>query len=131
MAIIRLTTCNNIIEANMLKDMLENEDIRCFLTNENFTTLVPAYNGMFGAGIQIMIDENDREKAQKLIVTIQNQTDEIKCPNCNSENISFGLGVKKYKKILIVLMSILNFMPFNNLRNTYYCTDCKTEFKGR
>jgi transcription elongation factor Elf1 len=130
MAVIRLTTCNNIIEANMLKDMLENEGINCFLTNENFTTLLPAYNGMFGAGIQIMIDEANKDKAQKIIDEIQTRPDnEIKCPTCGSSNVGFGLGEKKFKKILIVIISLLNFMPFNNLKNTYYCKACKTEFK--
>jgi len=121
-------TCNNIIEANMIKDILENEEIKCFSTNENFTNLMPGYNGMLGAGIQIMIDENDRDKALKLIVSQDNSND-IKCPNCNSDNITYGIGTKRFKKILIVLLSVLNAIPFNNIKNTYYCKDCKTEFK--
>lgn len=48
---IRLTTCNDSFEANLIKDKLENEGIECFLTNENFTSLFPIYNGILGSGI--------------------------------------------------------------------------------
>lgn len=128
MATIRLTTCSNTIDANMIKNILENEGISCFLTNENFTSLMPGYNGMLGSGIQIMIDEKDFENAKKLIENQEN-TDVIKCPNCNSDNVVFGLGEKKFKKAIVIILSALFAIPFNNIRNTYYCRDCKTEFK--
>jgi hypothetical protein len=128
MSIIRLTTCYNIIEANMLKNILANEEIECFLTNENFTSLMPGYNGMLGAGIQVMIEEKDYEKADKLLQN-QNSSDIIKCPKCNSENISFGLGINRIKKIIIAILSALTATPMGNIRGTYYCKDCKHDFK--
>lgn len=128
MAIVRLITCNNSVEANMLKSLLENEGIECFLTNENFTTLMPGYNGMLGSGIQVMIDERDNEKALE-ILSQQGTEELIKCPNCSSEKVVFGLGEKKFKKIIVVILSTLFFIPFNNIRNTYYCKNCKTEFQ--
>lgn len=128
MSIISLTTCSNIIEANMTKNILENEGIECFLTNENFTTLMPHYNNMLGSGIQIMIDEKDFEKAQ-LLLDSGSALKEVKCPNCNSDNVSFGLGMNRLKKITVVLCSLLFFIPFNNIRNTYYCNNCKSDFK--
>ena len=69
MATIRLTTCDNAVEANMIKNLLTNEGITCFLTNENFTSLMPNYTGMMGAGIQIMIDEKDAEKASGFLAS--------------------------------------------------------------
>jgi len=127
MAIINLTTCNTSIEANMIKGLLDSEGIECFLTNENFTTLMPGYNGMLGSGIQVMIDEAEYERATEILS--KQTTEELKCPNCGSENIIFGLGEKKFKKIVVVILSALFAIPFNNIRNTYYCKDCKTEFK--
>jgi len=127
MAIIRLTTCNSIIEAYFLKNSLENENIDCFLTNENFTTLVPIYNGMLGAGIQLMIDEKDYVKSSELIHKPA-ANDRILCPNCNSTNISFGFGSKKGLKTLGVVMSLITLVPFGNIKRYYYCKDCKCEF---
>ena len=128
MSIIRLTTCNNIIEANMIKHTLENEEIECFLTNNNFTTLMPGYNGILGAGIQVMIEENDFENAVRLL-NIEEKSEIIKCPNCNSEDISFGLGENKVRKIFIAFISALIATPMGNIRNTYYCKNCKHDFK--
>jgi hypothetical protein len=73
MQIIRLKSCSNAFEAKMLKDILDNEGIECFLTNENFTSVFPVFNGMYGTGIQLMIKEEDYEKASKLIEQIEGQ----------------------------------------------------------
>lgn len=127
MAVIRLMTCNSAFEANLIKTRLIDEDIECFLTNENFTTLLPGTNGMLGAGVQVMIDEKDKERANAIIKP-ENSTI-TKCPNCGSENIVLGLGKKKVSKILFIFISVISTMPFNNIKRTYYCKDCKTDFK--
>lgn len=62
-----LTTCNNSVDAYTLKNLLENEGIESYLTNENFTNLMPGYTGMLGGGIQIMIREEDIKKAQEVL----------------------------------------------------------------
>lgn len=129
MSIIRLTTCYNIFEANMLKDLLANENIECFLTNENFTSLMPGLNGMLGTGIQIMIDEINYDKAINLIEN--KETEKIICPNCHSTNISIWLGKNRIKKIAIAILSALIMTPLGNTVSTYYCKDCKTEFKSK
>jgi hypothetical protein len=123
-----LTTCNSVFEANLIKGMLDNNEIECFLTNENFSSLMPQYNGVMGSGINIVVDESDLEKAQRLI-SAQDTKAKIECPNCQSSNITFGLGTNKIKKILMIVMSVLFWIPFGNIRNIYYCQDCKTEFK--
>ncbi len=126
MAIINLTTCYNLIDASFIKNNLENEGVECFLTNEITSTLVPFYNGMMNAGIQIMINEEDYEKASLLInKPLENP---VICPNCNSTNIKFGFGKKKGLKILGVFLSVLVEIPFGNIKRNYYCKDCKTEF---
>jgi hypothetical protein len=129
MGIITLTTCNSSIEANLIKNQLENEGIKCFLTNENFSSLMPNYAGILGSGVQVMIDENDRSKAFKIIEE-QDKAIELKCPNCNSEKIAFGLGLNRVKKLFIIVLSLFMSAPIKNITNTYYCKDCKTEFKN-
>ncbi|MEI7503448.1 MAG: DUF2007 domain-containing protein [Paludibacter sp.] len=127
MSIIRLVTCNNIVDANFIKNNLENEEIECFLTNEISSTLIPAYNGMLGAGIQIMIDEKDLEKAIQLIP--QPETEKaIQCPNCDSTNITYGMGRSKLKKYLLIALSLLNNIPLGNLKGNYQCKDCEHNF---
>ena len=128
MKTVRLTTCSNAIEANMIKNLLENEEIACFLTNENFTTLMPGCSGILGSGIQIFVDEDDYEKAIEILHN-QQKTDEVTCPYCNSKNVTFGLGEKKVKKIFVVILSLMAGAPFGNVNSTYYCNNCRKEFK--
>lgn len=127
MSIIRFTLCNSIVEANMVKHRLENEGIACYLTNDNFTTLLPAYNGMLGAGIQVMIDEKDIQKANELF-HLEEHTEVIKCPNCQSEEVSFGLGTNRLKKVFFAFLSLWVGTPMGNIRNTYYCKRCQLDF---
>jgi hypothetical protein len=123
-----LITCNTIAEAHLVKGMLENNGIACFLNNENFTSLMPQFNGMMGAGVQVVVDEADYEKASEL-VGLNTVNNEIICPECHSTNIKFGLGTRKARKILTILLSLFAGTPFGNIRNNYYCRDCGAEFK--
>jgi len=63
--LIEIYSAANILEAELIKSLLEENEIDCFLLNKNVTTLygtpIP-----FG-GIKIMINEEDREEAESLI----------------------------------------------------------------
>ena len=128
MEFVRLSTVGNSFEANFLKEDLESEGISCILTNENVTTLIPHMNGILGSGIQILVAATDLEKANEILK--QRVTAIVKCPNCQSTSINFGLGTKhRFKRIVSIVISALTAMPFNNINNIYYCNDCRTEFK--
>jgi hypothetical protein len=58
-----LITCQDAIEANIFKGVLDNAGIECYLAGENFSTVMPTNIG----GVQVLVDENDLEKAQLLI----------------------------------------------------------------
>jgi len=89
---------------------------------------MPFYNGLMGAGVQVMIEDIDLKKSQELLVS-SSKEDSIVCPNCNSSDIQFGLGKNKIKKIILVLISLLSWIPFGNIKKTYYCGNCRTEVK--
>lgn len=128
MQFVRLTTVENSFEANFLKEDLESEGIVCILTNENVTTLIPHMNGILGSGIQVLVAETDLAKANEILA--KRATGIVKCPNCESTNIHFGLGTKnRFKRIVSIFISTVTAMPFNNINNVYYCNDCGTEFK--
>lgn len=128
MAIIRLTTCYNYLEAHRIVDVLESAEIQCFTTNENLSTLMPIYNGMLGSGIQVMIHEEDLEQARALLEAIQPKQI-IKCPYCDSQNIAFGLGAKPLKKIIQIVISLTMLAAVGRSSYTYYCKDCKQDFE--
>jgi len=66
--LIEIYSAANILEAELIKSLLEENEIDCFLLNKNITTLygtpIP-----FG-GIKIMVNEGDKEEAASLISLI-------------------------------------------------------------
>jgi len=122
-------TCDSPIEASIIKGRLDNEGIYCFITNENFSNLMPQFNRILNSGAQIMIDESDYQKAVDILELNTNK--ELVCPNCKSKSIKLQLGNNWFRKIAVIFMSLLSGVPFNNINTTYVCKDCKTEFKNK
>jgi len=124
----RLITIDSLTEAHILKGRLLNEGIDCFLTNENFTNLMPLYNNMLGSGIQIFVNEEDFEKARVLLKDrIEPDNLNLVCHNCGSKNIRLGIGKGKIFKFLNIIIAVLAVIPMGNLKPKYYCADCKSE----
>ena len=127
---VRLITCDNVTDAYLLKGRLNNEEIECFLTNENLTNLLPIYNNMLGGGIQIYVNEEDYERARELIKDkIEPDNTEIICPYCGSNDIKLGFGKHKWMKIFNIFIAIFIVIPLGNLKPKYYCNNCKEEIK--
>jgi hypothetical protein len=125
-----LITCENLIEAYLIKGRLANEGIESFLINQNFTYLMPLYNNMLGSGIQIIVIENDYHNAREIITDkLKPNNKELICPYCNSNSIGLGLGKHKIFKIMNIVIAILAGIPFGNLKPKFYCQECKEEIK--
>ncbi len=122
-------TFESPIEANIVKGRLENEGIPCFVTNENFSNLMPHYNRILDSGVQLMIRQTDYQKAVEILEL--NKEKELLCPNCNSKNVGISLGKNWFKKIVVIFVSLLSVIPFNNISGNYLCKDCKSEFKNK
>jgi ssDNA-binding Zn-finger/Zn-ribbon topoisomerase 1 len=124
---IRLLTCDNLPEAYSIKNRLNNEGIDCFLTNENFTSLMPNYFNILGSGIQIVVIESDYEKSRELVKDkIDPEIVEI-CPFCGSDRISLQLGKHKRLKIFYILLVMLAGIPIGYLKLQYCCKNCSKE----
>jgi hypothetical protein len=64
---VNLISCQTPFEANLIKARLEDAGIPSFLTNENYSTLYPVMGNLFGAGVKVMVNEEDFEKAMDLL----------------------------------------------------------------
>jgi uncharacterized protein YlaI len=125
-----LITCDNIIEANFIQNRLENEGINSFLTNENFSHLMPLYYNIMGSGVQVIIDAKDIIKAREIISNkLSPENKDIICPYCHSKNIGLGIGKNKILKIFNMIIAVLMIIPLGNLKPRYYCKDCKNEIR--
>ena len=64
--IIVVATYENLAKANFAKSLLEEQDIPCFLKDENMVQLYPMFNSPFG-GIKLCIFRKDEEKALEIL----------------------------------------------------------------
>lgn len=85
---------------------------------------------MLGAGIQVIINDNDLIKAREVIKDklVPGKSDLI-CQQCSSNEITLSIGKSKGLKILNMFMALLLLIPMGNLKPKYYCKKCKTEIK--
>ncbi|MEO0333074.1 MAG: DUF2007 domain-containing protein, partial [Bacteroidota bacterium] len=107
-----------------------NENITCFLFDENIVELNPLYNITVG-GVKLKIDKADLDEATTIIEEITNDQGEIiQCPNCQSEDIYSGFkSMKGARGVLSAITSFL-FMVFPIYYKTVYkCKSCINEFK--
>lgn len=128
MAFYNLTTCNNLIDAYMLKHMLENEGIPCFLHNEQTANLLPSHTGIYHVGVMVMIHERDAEEALRLL----NQYDEKKalvCPRCSSGNIVADPGSNWLIRICQLFISVIIALPSGKFKSRYSCKNCGSYFR--
>lgn len=119
-----LITCNNSVEAALIKGNLANEGIECMATNERYTSLYPNMSGL-GSGIRILVDEADVERAMQVI---QGDDWKIHCPKCKSADVLFEkTGTLRFIKNII--KAFVTITPFENMKAKYSCNECGNKFE--
>ncbi len=135
MAIRTFRTYSDSVEANIALSKLQANAIPCFLTNERVNDLLWHMKVGLG-GIQLMVDENDFEKAYKVLSSentpiTDEETGDIICSYCGSNNIKYGpqtnakLNLVGFLKLLISLI-IMTPAPVANRQ--YHCFNCEKDF---
>lgn len=61
--LIRIFVTYDVIQANMIRSLLEENGVNCFLKGENM------FGSVFSGGIKVMILRDDLEKAKEIIST--------------------------------------------------------------
>jgi len=149
---ITVLTFTYAYEVVIIRGRLEAEGITCFVKDELTTQVHPFYSNAIG-GVKLQVKESDlnqtieilketgyikEEKTQpsQKFFLLKKHTDnqqvsmkegKIICPICESKE------VVKSKKAgrLFILTSLLFFLPSPFFQKTYYCFDCKQEFKRK
>ncbi len=139
-------------EVAIIRGRLEAEGITCFVKDELTVQIHPFYSNAIG-GVKLQVRESDLNQAIQILKEtgyikgeelqssqespllnkhIDNQHASIKegkitCPICGSEE------VVKSRKMgwLFLLTSLLFIFPTPFFQKTYYCFDCKQEFKWK
>jgi DNA-directed RNA polymerase subunit RPC12/RpoP len=151
---ITVLTFTFVYEAAIIRGRLESEGIPCFVQDELTIQVAPFYSNAIG-GVKLQVRESDLNQAIEILKEtgyikedgwhpskesllpnkhadeqqITKKGIEIICPNCGSEEV-----VKCKKAGWFFLLTSFLLLPFCSLfspffHKTYYCFDCKHEFK--
>ncbi|HEX7585323.1 MAG TPA: DUF2007 domain-containing protein, partial [Prolixibacteraceae bacterium] len=110
------------INANIVKGLLDSYGIECFLSDENIVNLNALYSQAVG-GVKLNVFEKDIDRISAILRSenIPSETvlpgevekSKVVCPNCQSDNVSYGGSVKRkfgYRDILVSFL--LMIYPF-------------------
>ena len=137
MTFVTVKTFDNTIDAHMLKSRLENEDIVCFLFDDETVAINPLYAQAIG-GIKLKVNQEDISAVRKVLKDISETslTDEggetILCPNCDSTKINTGFrSVSGWRGVVFAFVAFLSltFSPF--IKTRYYCNGCEHVFRRK
>ena len=116
------------IEANIVMGRLQNEEINCWLMNENTITTDPILTNALG-GIRLMVPESQARRARELLMQFRHEKKtRIKCPNCRSDNIELVTTPRKASNWFWTLIG--GFLASFSLASdkVYHCFNCSKEF---
>lgn len=71
---------------------------------------------------------------KEIVDNFLNPTDSIEicnCPNCNSDNVSFGYATDYKWDFIYLIVSLLLTVPLFLIRMKYHCFDCGNNFKNK
>lgn len=129
MRTVRLITCEDSFQAQLIKGALENEGIPSVLHNVNTSNvmrgLIPAI-----AGVDIFVYERDYDQALQLLEENQMIPEQLKfCPCCHSGNIRFELKKRhRLRALLSAFATLIAGIPPGTEHWEYVCNDCGAHF---
>jgi Zn finger protein HypA/HybF involved in hydrogenase expression len=128
MKFVLVNSYNNYIEAHIAKGVLEEQDIRCWLKDENTVTIDPILTNAIG-GIKIMVPEVQAERALDILNRLRfEQKQAVVCPRCGSHNVEL---VSTPRKPINWISAVSTFFLGDfamTIDKVNHCFDCKYEF---
>lgn len=140
--IVIFMTFGDLTEAHLIKGILDDNGIPCFLSDENTLSVYPLYNQGLG-GIKLSVFERDLEIAARVIKEQQEETiipeeqEDLNnssdttpvCPVCGSHNVAYGASVCRKYGWLTILVSIIYKYTRVAVRKRFHCFNCGNDFK--
>jgi len=126
--LVTILTFDNPVEANIIKTLLENNDIYCFLADESLLDINPLYSNALGR-IKLQVKEGETDTAKRVLeesdydFKFHRQGDNIHvqpCTKCNSRKV-----YPERAGLLRILLSIpLLCIPIIFRKRKWRCYNC-------
>lgn len=139
--IVTFATYYDPMLAHIVRARLEDNDIPCFIADENMIGINPLYNNALG-GIKLKVFERDMERCKALLaeepiagteLTVDVTDTAITCPHCGSGDVRYGEATEKRFGVwsLLTWLPSLLFsiftLPFLS-RKAWHCFNCGKDF---
>jgi predicted RNA-binding Zn-ribbon protein involved in translation (DUF1610 family) len=128
--IITFETYYDPMLAQIVRTRLEDNDIPCFVADENLGTLYPVYNSAIG-GIKLKIFARDLERCKAILAqdeslpadeTEAETAEGMLCPNCGSADVRSNLTAKKLSWLGTIAALMSDEKP-------WHCNNCGKNFE--
>lgn len=128
MEFIVLNSYPNYIEAHIAKGVLEEQDIRCWLKDENTVTIDPILTNAVG-GIKIMVAAVQAERGREILNQLRSeQKMALACPVCGSHNVEQVSTPRKPINWISALSTFFLGDYAMTVEKVNHCFDCNHEF---
>ena len=126
---IELRSFDNYIEANIVLQMLQHQNINCHLKDEHIITIDPLLSPAIG-GMKLMVHHSQVERAWDMMEQAEQQyLKTIACHVCKMHNLKIESVTKQHKCKLAALASMLLNGHSVEVTKRYRCTNCGYDFK--
>ena len=121
---------DNYIEANIAIGLLESENIKCWLRDENIVAVDPGSTYAIG-GIKLMVTEVQLERALDILKAAREpQSAQKICPECGSKKISQITTPRKTSGVLAAIAKVLLSAGASTAEDSIsQCADCGNKFE--
>lgn len=129
MKTVRLITCDDSFQANIIKGALENEGIAAVLHNEHAADVMRGYVRE-ASTVDVLVYECDGERALDILERNGMIPERLRyCPFCHSGNIVYKLKKEhRIRAVLATLAAMLTASSPVSKHGEYVCKDCGAHF---
>ena len=123
--------CGSLFEAQVVRQRLESERIQAFVLNENSNDYVPFAGAIPSLAVQVVVADDDYERARDLLAEETASERPIVCPECGSQDVRSEVGetrLKRFGAYLLAGLGALGNGSACNIRRYLRCNRCGTPF---
>lgn len=124
----QIASYDNFLLANMTLGLLQENNINCYLKDENIITVDPLLSPAIG-GIKLLVVENDFADAKELINQAEvSYLKEIPCTDCKSHSLVIEEKTNEPDRFWDKLMNRVAYGQSSTYSKNYRCTNCNRIF---
>jgi predicted RNA-binding Zn-ribbon protein involved in translation (DUF1610 family) len=128
MEFINIRSFDNYVAAHIAMGRLEEDNINCWLKDENTVTIDPILTNAVG-GIKLMVASQQAERAAGILRTLENEYKALHpCPQCGSLNIDLVSTPRKASNWASAIIGLLFTSYAMPVEKVYHCFDCGHEY---